>query len=182
LEGANQSAQYTAVLSYRSLLSDTEGSVKLEVGLREPLLTQAVLGKAKTLLLDPLSGSELVPILHVPCLSREEAMAEKLRAALCRREAAIRDFYDIDHAVRRLGFRLDDPEFIGVVRQKLTVPGNQPPDVSAARLDALRPQVETELAPVLRAVDFAAFDLDRAFATVAGIAAGLRFEPSTNAP
>ena len=173
LEGANESAQYTAVLSYRSLLNDTDGSVRFEVGLREPLLTHAVQGKAKTLLLDPLSGSELVPVLEVPCLSREEAMAEKLRAALCRREAAIRDFYDIDHAVRRLGFRLDDPEFIGLVQQKLTVPGNQPPDVSAARLDALRPQVETELSPVLRTVDFAAFDLERAFATVAGIAGRL---------
>jgi len=59
---------------------------------------------------------------------------------------------------------------VGLVRQKLAVPGNDPPDVSPARLDALRAQVETELMPVLRAADFAAFDLDRAFATVAGIA------------
>lgn len=102
LEGANNSAQYTAVLRYRSLLRDVEDTIEFEVGLREPLLTPAVQGEAKTLLLDPVSGSGLVPAFYVPCLSREETMAEKLRAALCRREAAIRDFYDIDHAVHRL--------------------------------------------------------------------------------
>jgi predicted nucleotidyltransferase component of viral defense system len=171
LEGANNSAQYTAVLRYRSPLRDVEDTIAFEVGLREPLLTPAVQGEAKTLLLDPVSGSGLVPAFYVPCLSREETMAEKLRAALCRREVAIRDFYDIDHAVHRLGMRLDDPQSVGLVRQKLAVPGNEPPDVSLARLDALRVQVDTELMPVLRAADFAAFDLDRAFATVTGIAA-----------
>jgi hypothetical protein len=177
LEGANNSTQYTAVLRYRSLLRDVEDTIGFEVGLREPLLTPAVRGEAKTLLVDPVSGSALVRALNVPCLSREETMAEKLRAALCRREVAIRDFYDIDHAVHRLGIRLDDPQFVGLVRQKLAVPGNEPPDVSPARLDALRAQVETELMPVLRARDFAEFDLDRAFATVADVAAALGRTP-----
>ncbi len=171
LEGANNSAQYTAILRYTSLLRGGEDTIAFEAGLREPLLTPAVPGEVKTLLLDPISGLGLVPVFNVPCLSREETLAEKVRAALCRREVAIRDFFDIDHAVHRLGIRLDDPQSVGLVRQKLAVPGNEPPDVSSARLDALRVQVDTELMPVLRAADFAAFDLDRAFATVAGIAA-----------
>ena len=170
IQGANDSTQYTAVLRYESLLREVEGTIAFEVGLREPLLTPAVQGEAETLLLNPVSGSRLIPAVNVLCLSREETLAEKIRAALCRREVAIRDFYDTDHAVRRLGIRLDDPQLVGLVRQKLAVPGNDPPDVSPARLDALRAQVETELMPVLRAADFAAFDLDRAFATVAGIA------------
>lgn len=173
LQGANNSTQYTAVLRYESLLREVEGTIAFEVGLREPLLTPAVQGEAETLLLNPVSGSRLIPAVTVLCLSREETIAEKLRAALCRRDAAIRDFYDIDHAIRHLGIRLDDPQLIGLVRQKLAVQGNDPPDVSPARLDALRAQVETELMPVLRAADFAAFDLDRAFATVAEIAAGM---------
>ncbi|MDP3772929.1 MAG: nucleotidyl transferase AbiEii/AbiGii toxin family protein, partial [Gemmatimonadales bacterium] len=139
--------------------------------------TPVVQGEAKTLLLDPVSGSALVPALRVPCLSQQEAMAEKLRAALCRRDVAIRDFYDIDHAVRRLGVRLDDAQLLELVRQKLAVPGNEPLDVSRARLDALLPQVETELKPVLRPADFAAFDLGRAFATVAEVAAALGRTP-----
>jgi hypothetical protein len=80
---------------------------------------------------------------------------------------------DIDHAVRRLRFRAKEPELVALVRRKLAVPGNEPADVSPARLAALRPQVHTELNPVLRARDFAEFNLDRAFATVAGVAAAL---------
>ena len=67
----------------------------------------------------------------------------------------------------------DDPELVALVRWKLAVAGNEPVDASPTRLAALRPQLETELRPVLRARDFAEFDLDRAFDTVARLAASL---------
>lgn len=173
LTGANDSSQYTAVLGYTSLLSTREETLKIEIGLREPLLRPATPGEARTLLLDPISNAPVVPVLPVACLSRAEAMAEKLRAAMSRREAAVRDFYDVDHAVRRLGLRVNDPELLALVRAKLAVPGNDPVDVSPARIAALRPQVEAQLKPVLRDRDFAEFDLDHAFRTVAGVAAAL---------
>jgi predicted nucleotidyltransferase component of viral defense system len=173
LIGANDSSQYAAVLGYASLLSAREETLKIEIGLREPLLKPAMPGEARTLLLDPISNTPIVPALPVPCLSRPEAMAEKLRAAMSRREAAVRDFYDVDHAVRRLGLRVDDPELLALVRAKLAVPGNDPVDVSPARIAALRPQVEAQLKPVLRDRDFTEFDLDRAFRTVAEVAAAL---------
>ena len=48
------------------------------------------------------------------------------------------DFYrlseDLDYAVRKLGLRANDAELIALVRQKLAVQGNEPVDVSAARL------------------------------------------------
>ncbi len=174
LAGANDSTQYTAVIGYPSLLGPQEETVRIEVGLREPLLTPTVRGEAQTLLLDPISASPLAPVILVPCLSWQEAMAEKLRAALSRREAAIRDFYDIDHAVRRLGLRVQDPGLIQLVSEKLSVPGNEPMDVSADRLTALKPQLESQLRAVLRDRDFAEFDLERAFSTVAEVAAALR--------
>lgn len=173
LTGANDSTQYAAVIGYTSLLGPQEEAIKIEVGLREPLLTPVMRGEARTLLLDPISGSPLVAPFPMPCLSREEVMAEKLRAALSRREAVIRDFYDIDHAIRRLGLRVQDPELVRLVGEKLAVPGNEPVDVSAARLAALKPQLESQLKPVLRDRDFAEFDLERAFATVAEVAAAL---------
>jgi predicted nucleotidyltransferase component of viral defense system len=173
LTGANSSTQYTAAIGYTSLLGTQEEMIKIEVGLREPLLRPAIQGEARTLLLDPISGSPLAPVLPILCLSREEAMAEKLRAALSRREAAIRDFYDVDHAVRRLGFHVQAPELIGLVREKLAVPGNEPVDVSAARLAVLKPQLESRLKPVLRDRDFVEFDLERAFGIVAEVAAAL---------
>lgn len=173
LTGANDSTQYNAVLGYTSLLGNQQETIKIEVSVREPLLRPSIRAEAHTLLLDPVSGSPLAPALPIPCLSREEAMAEKLRAALSRRDVAIRDFYDVDHAVRRLTLRVLDPELVGLVREKLAMPGNEPVDVSAARLAALRPQLEAQLRPVLRARDFAEFDLERAFATVASVAAAL---------
>ena len=100
-------------------------------------------------------------------------MAEKLRAALSRREAAVRDFYDVDHAVRRLNFQVRDATLFELVKRKLAIPGNEPVDVSANRLAALRRQVDSQLKPVLRDRDFAEFDLDRAFATVAELAVSL---------
>lgn len=173
LVGANDSSQYNGVIGYTSLFDSQEETLKIEVGLREPLVTLAVRGEARTLLLDPLSGQSMVPVLIVPCISRDEAFSEKLRAALSRREAAIRDFYDIDHAVRRLGLDVRQPAMLGLIRAKLAVPGNEPVDVSAARLAALRPQLESQLKPVLRPQEFADFNLERAFATVVDVAAAL---------
>ncbi len=177
LTGANDSTQYNGVTAYRSLLEDREEAIKMEIGLREPLLTPAVQSEARTLLLDPISGLPLAPVLTVLCLSRIEAMAEKLRAALSRREAAIRDYYDIDHAIRRLSLDVLEPGLVGLVREKLAVTGNDPVDVSSARLAVLRPQLDSELKAVLRTRDFTEFDLDRAFATVAEVAAALGRTP-----
>jgi len=171
LIGANNLTQYAAILGYRSLLSGREESIKIEVGLREPLLAPVFEGSAKTILLDPVSGKPLVMPVFFHCISKKEAFAEKFRAALSRRDVAIRDYFDLDYAVRRLDLRPGDPELIGLVRQKLAVPGNEPVNVSEDRLAALRPQLDSQLKPVLRPKDFAEFNLDRAFRIVAGMAA-----------
>ena len=169
-EGANNSAQYIAVVGYHSLAGGMADTIKIEVGLREPLITSAIVGAAKTLLIDPVTEKPLVGPVEVNCLSRIEAYAEKFRAALSRRDAAIRDFYDLDHAERRLGLQPAAADLIELVRKKLGVPGNDPISLSPARLVELRRQVETELRPVLRSEDFGQFDLDRAFAIVAAMA------------
>ena len=66
-------------------------------------------------------------------LSCRETYCEKLRAALTRREPAIRDFYDIDHGVRSGRLNTDDRRVIDLVRSKLAVPGNDPIDMSEAK-------------------------------------------------
>lgn len=174
LIGANNSTQYVALFGYRSLLSGREESIKIEIGLREPLLTPIFEGSAKTLLRDPVSGTSLVTPAAIRCISKKEAFAEKFRAALSRRDVAIRDYFDIDYAVRVLGLRPGDVELIGLIRKKLAIPGNERVDVSGDRLAALRPQLESQLRPVLRAKDFLEFNLDRAFRIVAAMAAKVR--------
>ena len=171
LTGANNSTQYNAVIGYASLAGRQEETIKIEVALREPLLLDPLNDLAQTILLDPVSRKPLLKPLEVRCIAKMEAFAEKFRAALSRREVAVRDFFDLDYAVRRLGLQPENPELIDLVRRKLSVPGNEPVDVSANRLAALRQQVGPQLQPVLRAEDFAEFDLERAFQTVATMAA-----------
>lgn len=173
LTGANSSTQYVAVVGYRSLLGEREEIIKIEIGLREPLCKPAVMSSAKTILLNPVSGKAMIQPLHLPCISFEEAMAEKFRAAISRREIAIRDFYDIDHAVRVLGLNPIDDAFVELVKKKLSVPGNDPVDLTGARLDLLRRQLDSQLRPVLRREDFTGFDLERAVRIVSKMAARL---------
>jgi hypothetical protein len=110
-------------------------------------------------------------------MSRQEAFAEKFRAALTRRQPAIRDFFDIDHATRKQGLRTADDDFVRLVGVKLGIPGTEALDVSPQRLADLRRQLEPQLKPVLRETDLRAFDLDRAFETVVQMARGLGSNP-----
>lgn len=170
LTGANESTQYIALLSYRSLFSEGAGKIKLEVGLREPLQESPIQGMAKTILLHPVKKRPLLHPIQIPCMSLRESMAEKFRAALTRREVAIRDFYDIDYIARSLSFDCLDDDFVNLVRTKLTVPGNGLFDVSDIRLVGLESQLDPQLRPVLRSKDFEDFDLRRAREIVKSVA------------
>jgi len=174
LAGRNNSAQYIGTLRYASVISNQTETIQIEVSLREPLLTAHVAGAAKTILMNPISGSPSVPPVSVRCISKVEAMAEKFRAALTRRDVAIRDFYDIHYAVTNLGLLPRDPELISLVRQKLAVPGNDGVSVREDRLAALRVQLETQLRPVLRRRNFDAFNLADAIKIVRGMASSIK--------
>lgn len=174
LRGFNNSMQYIGGLSYKSLVTGQDESIKVEFSIREPILEPVECLPARTLLVDPFRQVAAVAPVDVPVLSRRETYAEKLRAALTRREPAIRDFYDIDHGVRAGRLNMDDKRLIELVRGKLAVPGNDPIDVSARKHEILARQTLAQLRPVLRESDFAAFDLKRAFGIVAHIAAALQ--------
>jgi hypothetical protein len=173
VKGANLSTHYSAVLSFESLLSRHQEPIRIEIGLREPLLMPPTEQPAKSILMDPVSGATMVAPVTVRCMSRTEAFAEKLRAALTRREPAIRDFFDVDFAVRNLGIRPQDTELVELLKCKLVVPGNDPVNVGPDRLAQLRGQIDARLKPVLREPDFRTFDLDRAFEVVSEMAAQL---------
>ena len=170
LLGANESTQYTGSVGYTSALSRQEETINIEISLREPLLTPTVIGAARTILLDPVSGAPLVPPMPVRCISKTEAIAEKFRAALTRPEIAIRDFYDLDYVAREHEVRTEDAELITLVRRKLAVPGNEPINMGPDRMPELRRQLEARLKPVLRERDFSEFDLDRAYKMAAEMA------------
>ena len=173
-KGFNNSTQYVAEVIYQSIFTGKAEKIKLEVGLREKLLDAPKREKTKTLLFEPLKGQPLAPEFSVTCMSLKETLSEKLRAALTRKDLAIRDFYDIDYAVIKMNLNLNEEQFLEFVKKKLAVPGNDPLNITLARKEMLRRQLETELKPILREKDFQQFDLDRAFNLVAEIASKLQ--------
>ena len=162
LTGANNSTQYNGAVEYQSPTTGQPETILIEVSCREPLLMPPGRYPARTLLLDPINGEALLPDIAVNCIAMREAMAEKFRAALSRRDVAIRDFYDLDFAISRLGLDPSDPDFVEMVRRKLAIPGNDRVDIGEERLAAVRRQLEARLRAVLRSDDFDGFDLERA--------------------
>ncbi len=174
LRGANNSTQYVSAAEYVSVLTGQAESIKCEIALREPILQPVHVGEATTILLDPITGKAAVPTLQVKCIASMEAFAEKVRAALTRREPAIRDYYDLDYAVRMSLFKPGDEDFMRMVQQKLAMPCNDPVNVSEKRKEQLLRQVEANLKPVLRERDYRSFDLERAFKIAQDIAQSIR--------
>ena len=170
LKGANDSTQYSGVVAYRSVTGNEPQTILIDVSIREPALMPTAMLSARTLLLDPISGQSAVPGLEVACINALEAMAEKFRAALSRRDVAIRDFYDVDYAARTSSLNLKSPSFVDMLRQKLAIPDNPPVDVGSDRMAALRRQIDAKLKPVLREKEFHAFDIERAMSLVSDMA------------
>ena len=123
---------------------------------------------------DAFTDEDVLPAFPVRCIALQEALAEKTRAALCRLEPAIRDFFDLDFARLKSRLDFDDNGLIDLIRRKISVPGNGPVDLSAARRAELEKQVEAQLRPVLRSRDFDLFDLDRIWTPLVALAERLR--------
>ena len=100
----------------------------------------------------------------------KEAYAEKVRAALTRKEPAIRDLFDLFHAARKMKLDLDDHDFLILVKEKLDVPGNILLDISAEYRQVLVRQLEGQLRPVLRPADFDGFKIDEAVGMISRVA------------
>jgi len=166
LTGANESTQYLSELTYVSCLSGEVESIRLEIALREPLVQPSEMAPAMTILMNPLTTLAAHAPFSVSVISRQEAYAEKIRAALCRREAAIRDFYDLDHALEAGIVGRDDAGLLELANRKIAIPFNDAPDLSPERLGTLRQQIHPQLRPVLREEDFHRFDLDRVVDTL----------------
>jgi predicted nucleotidyltransferase component of viral defense system len=163
LRGYNNSTQYSGRVSYRSLVTGQDDFLKLEISVREPIIEPTEELPARTLLMDPFRRVPALEAIPVSTLSCREAYAEKLRAALSRRDPAVRDYYDVDHAFRTGRIQPKDGRLIDLVRRKLAIPGNESIDVSEEKLARLRKLVDIQLKPVLRERDFVGFNIDHAF-------------------
>jgi predicted nucleotidyltransferase component of viral defense system len=174
LTGANRSTQYNGTYAYTSLISGEPDTIKIEIALREPVLDGVEWRDAATILMEPLSGTAALAPIPVVALSVAESYAEKIRAALSRRDPAIRDLFDLHHAIESRILDVNSASLLALARRKLLVNPDEPSNVSEERLEVFRAQVETALRPVLRQEDFERFDIERVLTLLLKLDQGFR--------
>ncbi len=168
--GYNNSSQYNVCFEYESISSGKKDTVLLDIGLREEILKPPVKLKAQTLITDSISGNLLIEPYTVECLTKTEAYAEKLRAALTRTKPAIRDIFDLDHAIHSQIIDFDNEELHEFLRIKLSKPESLEMDLSDSKKQILKSQLEAQLRPVLRNKDYEKFDFEKAWSLLEKIA------------
>ena len=167
--GRNESKQYVYYIVYKSVIQPAEQLIKLEIGLRFNPIRDTEMKEVKHKFLHPFTGEPLIDGGKVNCLSLNEIVSEKLRAAATREKIAPRDFYDLDFIMRQ-GFNLADKEVIELFKKKLEEDGGDT-DLSKYRLNLGRldneikdmgSRIEAELFDVLTPNERKNFDLDTA--------------------
>ena len=133
---------------YQSAINNSLQTIKLDISLKGRLSLPPKPGKIQSIFIDSVYEEPIFSQEHtISCIDIREALAEKMRAALTRREPAIRDFFDIWYARSLWWFDFSDPVFLSLLWEKLrevdyayTLEDNQ---------DLLIRQIKTDLRPVL---------------------------------
>ena len=162
-EGFDNSRQYVFKVKYPSVLMNKDDMIKIEISLRQHPIEKPVNTEIKHFYQDPFTGEDLFPSGKVLSLSWKEAVAEKLKAAISRRDVAIRDYYDLWY-ISEFGFDFYDKNFIKLFKRKVTDEGyageyKENFGLSADNIALLRKQIDGLLKPVIRAGE--EFDLDK---------------------
>lgn len=164
-EGFNNSTQYVFNISYASFITGKDENIKLEISLRQTPLDKPVHNVITHFYKDPFTGEDLIPKNRILSFSLNEAVAEKLKAAITRRDVAIRDYYDLWYiAESKFDFR--DRRFLSIFKKKLEDEEykgdySQNFGLEQKTIKLLRKQIETELIPVIRVGE--SLDLDEVF-------------------
>jgi len=117
-EGFNNSTQYLFLVNYPSFVTTKGESIKIEISLRLPPLKTTVKNSVSHFFQDSFTGEDLLPNKSIRSLSYDEAVAEKLRAAVTRRDVTVRDCYDLKE-ISSAGFDFLKPEFTALFHKKL---------------------------------------------------------------
>lgn len=159
LKGSNQSKQYNAKLQYPSCLSGEKGRILIEISLRSELLLPVVSKNAKTVILNPFTKGPDIQEYPLTCLDKKEAYAEKVSAALNATRLAIRDYFDIDYAIKNKHINFTDTEFINYIQTKVAKDENDLIQFDDTTVRRLENKIVKELEPTLRKKDIGQFNL-----------------------
>jgi predicted nucleotidyltransferase component of viral defense system len=142
---------------YQSAINNSLQTIKIDISLKGRLSLWAKPGKIQSIFIDSVYEEPIFSQDHtISCIDLTESIAEKMRAALTRREPAIRDFFDIWYVRSFSDFDFERDEFRSLLRQKLAEV--QYEYTLETNYDLLRRQIETDLRPVL--TDNYGFDFD----------------------
>ena len=163
-QGHDENRLYTTTIEYISAVNNDKNTIKIEFGVNEKVLEKQDLF-AKTLLKDVLRKEFVLSDFLLPGLSLKEAYSEKIRAALSRKEPAIRDIFDIYYALEKniIGNskpKIKSHEILQMLRKKME-DEELKIYLSSSRKEEFLSQLQTDLKPVLRAVDFENFDFEK---------------------
>jgi len=164
-EGFNSSKQYVFNVLYPSVITGREESIKIEISLRQKLYDRPVNNVIRHFYKDPFTGRNIIPEHKILSLSLDEAVAEKMKAAITRKDPAIRDYYDLWH-IAEAGFDFYKRHFLEIFKKKLKDEDYQGDfrdkfGLSEDKIDLLTRQIKTDLIPVIRIDE--GFDLNKVF-------------------
>jgi predicted nucleotidyltransferase component of viral defense system len=167
--GRNESKQYIYYLGYNPVTMPSEQTIKLEIGLRFNPILKPEARPVQHKFTHPFTGQPLFDAGKVNCLSLNEIVSEKLRAAALRKTIAPRDFYDLDFILRH-DFNLADKAVVALFKKKIAEDGGDPDLLkyrvnlgrSNVEISDMRSRIEKELFDVLTSDERANFDLDKA--------------------
>ena len=164
-KGYNNSTQYVFELLYPSFISGKDEKIKIEISLRQRPIDKPAYNVIQHFYKDPFTGKDLVPRNKILSLSLKEAVAEKLKAAITRKDKAIRDYYDL-WWIARNKFNFHDEHFFDLFKKKLKGEGYKGDyesnfGLSEKETEGLQRQIATDLMPVIRIGE--AFDLNEVF-------------------
>jgi len=162
-EGFNESQQYVFNIIYPSIVTGRDEKIKIDISLRQSPVSTTVQNPVKHFFKDPFTEEDLLPTNKIICLSLKEAVAEKLKAAISRRELAIRDFYDLWH-ISENKFDFEDSDFIKIFKKKFEEEGFNNEfkynlGLNKKSVENLINQIEPVLIPVIKTDE--KFDLEK---------------------
>ena len=138
---------------YRSVIDSSPQTIKIDISLKWELQKIPQKHTVQSLYRDKILEENIFSHHTITCIDLQEALAEKIRAALTRQTPAIRDFFDIWFIKTFSDFDFAAPEFLRLVEMKLA-------EVTYSYTiewiyDILEKQIQTDLQPVLhREYDF----------------------------
>jgi len=167
--GRNESKQYVFTFTYPSVVLPSISTIKFEIGLRYTPLQNPQNNEIHHIFVHPFTKAPLFDGGTVLCLSLQEVIAEKLRAAATRKIIAPRDFYDIDFIIRN-GIRISDPVILSLFQQKLSeddaISDIRHYAINLGRtdheIDMMKSRITEELFDVLTAEERERFSIDAA--------------------